>query len=124
MFEYLKNMAGFKWGLFFILFHDIRYIESKNFITIYESKSIWFRFRFWIPFVYIKLIFTFQTSKPQHTCYELIEEYEGFRDNAKYGLEGVGILVVGSIGLLGNVLSVFIFKRSRGNKGFHRLLIM
>ena len=109
-------MAGFKWGLFFILFHDIRYIESKN-----QSGS---DSGFAVPFVYIMLIFTFQTSNPQHTCYELIEEYEGFRDNAKYGLEGVGILVVGSIGLLGNVLSVFIFKRSRGNKGFHRLLIM
>ena len=54
----------------------------------------------------------------------MLEEWEGFRDNAKYALEGVGILVIGSIGLVGNVLSMFIFKRSKGNKNFHRLLIM
>ena len=66
----------------------------------------------------------FQTLQLENSCYELLEDYEEVRDKAKYWLEGVGILIVGSFGLLGNVLSIFIFRRSRGNKGFHTLLIM
>ena len=89
------------------------------------TRSIYvFVFSLNVPVHSMHISIKFQTSKPEHTCYELIEDYEGFRDNAKYGLEGVGILVVGSIGLFGNVISMFIFRRSRGNKRFHRLLIM
>ena len=89
-------------------------------IFLYYETVSRFQYLFWN----ISYVNKFQTSKPGDTCYELLEEWEGFRDNAKYALEGVGILVIGSIGLVSNVLSMFIFKRSKGNKNFHRLLIM
>jgi len=53
-----------------------------------------------------------------------MEEYGYVRKNAKYYLEGVCILVIGTFGLGGNFLSIFILRRSQGNKGFNKLLIM
>ena len=71
----------------------------------------------------------FQTSETyiktaDTTCFELIEDYEKFRERTKYWIEGVGILIVGSVGLLGNLLAILVCRRSRANKGFHKLLIM
>lgn len=63
-----------------------------------------------------------QNSISDPSCYELIDD--NIRENAKFWLEGVAILVVGVFGLLGNLISIFVFRRSRGNKGFHTLLIM
>ena len=67
---------------------------------------------------------TFNNSQPEPSCYELLEDYESVRDNAKFWFEGVGILVFGSFGFVGNVLSIVVFRRSRGNEGFNTLLIM
>ena len=67
-------------------------------------------------------VFNLQNHESDPTCYEPIEDK--FREKAKFWLEGIGILVVGIFGLLGNLLSVFVLRRSRGNQGFHTLLIM
>ena len=82
------------------------------------SKAI-----FWSP---IGIFQTTSSSPDPHdtTCFESIKDYENFREGTKYWIEGVGILVVGSVGLLGNLLAILVFRRSRGNKGFHKLLIM
>ena len=55
------------------------------------------------------------------TCYEPIADK--LRENAKYWMEGVALVIVGAFGLLGNIFSMFVFRRTRGNKGFHSLLI-
>ena len=75
------------------------------------------------------LLDIFQTSDasiktPGTTCFELIEDYEKFRERTKYWIEGVVILIVGSVGLFGNLLAILVCRRSRANKGFHKLLIM
>ena len=74
--------------------------------------------------VYIFQISDASINAPGTTCFELIEDYEKFRERTKYWIEGVGILIVGSIGLLGNFLAILVCRRSRANKGFHKLLIM
>jgi hypothetical protein len=63
-----------------------------------------------------------QNLQSEPTCYEPLEDE--FRENAKFWVEGIAILVVGICGLIGNLLSIFVLRRSRGNKGFHTLLIM
>ena len=63
-----------------------------------------------------------QNVKSDPTCYEPLEDE--FREKAKFWLEGIAILVVGICGLIGNLLSIFVLRRSRGNKGFHTLLIV
>ena len=72
----------------------------------------------------ISIFFAFQDLQPEKICYEPLEDYDTIRDKAKFWLEGVAILIVGIFGLFGNVLSIFIWRRSRGNKGFNTLLIM
>ena len=67
-------------------------------------------------------VFHLQHLSSDPTCYEPIDD--NFREKAKFWLEGIGILVVGICGLTGNLLSVFVLRRSRGNQGFHTLLIM
>ena len=77
-------------------------------------------------FVFITLnyasSFNLQNLPSDPACYEPIDDK--LREKAKFWLEGVAILVVGIFGLIGNLLSMFVFRRSRGNKGFHTLLIM
>ena len=63
-----------------------------------------------------------QSDKQDTSCYEPLEDTR--REHAKYWTEGVALVVVGALGLIGNTFSIFVFKRSRGNKGFHTLLIM
>ena len=65
---------------------------------------------------------TFQNNEPDPTCYEPLENK--LRANVKFWVEGVAILAIAPCGLLLNLMSVFVFRRSRGNKGFHSLLIM
>ena len=72
----------------------------------------------------IQIFYIFQDLQPDKICYEPLEDYDRIRDNAKFWLEGVAILVVGIFGLFGNLLSIFILRRSRGNKGFNTLLVM
>ena len=67
--------------------------------------------------------FDFQHSQTETICYELIEDYKHVIRTAKFVMEGAGIPGVGIFGVMGNVLSIFIHRRSRGNKGFHSLLI-
>ena len=67
---------------------------------------------------------TFQIGLTDTTCYELIDDYKDVISQAKFLMEGVGILAVGIFGLIGNIFSIFIHRRSRGNKGFHTLLIL
>ena len=64
---------------------------------------------------------TFQNQVPDPTCYEPLESK--LRANVKFWVEGVAILAIAPCGLLLNLLSVFVFRRTRGNKGFHTLLI-
>ena len=63
----------------------------------------------------------FQNTKLDTTCYEPIADK--LRENAKYWMEGVALVIVGAFGFLGNIFSMFVFRRTRGNKGFHSLLI-
>ena len=70
------------------------------------------------------LIFPFQNTQHEAVCYESLEDYGYVRKYAKFWLEGVSILVIGIFGLCGNFLSIFILRRSQGNKGFNTLLIM
>ena len=67
--------------------------------------------------------FDFQHGQTETICYELIEDYKDVIRQAKFVMEGAGIFGVGIFGVVGNILSIFIHRRSRGNKGFHSLLI-
>ena len=67
--------------------------------------------------------FDFQHDQTETICYELIEDYKDVIKLAKFVMEGAGIFGVGTLGVIGNILSIFIHRRSRGNKGFHSLLI-
>ena len=64
----------------------------------------------------------FQDHKHDTSCYEPLGDKR--REYAKYWTEGVAIVIVGALGMVGNTFSIFVFRRSRGNKGFHTLLIM
>ena len=68
------------------------------------------------------LSLNYQELQSDSNCYEPLEDK--FRERAKFWLEGIAILVVGICGLIGNLLSMFVLRRSRGNKGFNTLLIM
>ena len=70
---------------------------------------------------FIQKILFLQNDKQVTSCYEPLEDKR--REHAKYWTEGVAIVIVGALGLLGNTFSIFVFKRSRGNKGFHTLLV-
>ena len=88
-----------------------------------NSKHIFINWLYFFLFFNLKLSY-FQDLQPDEICYEPLEDYDRIRDNAKFWLEGVAILFVGIFGLFGNLLSIFIWRRSRGNKGFNTLLVM
>ena len=56
-------------------------------------------------------------------CYDKIEEFHDKRERAWFWLEGVLLFVVGILGLLGNILAIFILSRCPTNTEFDVLLI-
>ena len=56
-------------------------------------------------------------------CYAPLDEVEVLREKSWFWIEGVFLFVVGTIGLLGNILAILILKSSPENTSFNMLLI-
>ena len=97
--------------LFFVIFkHRVREIFCYFKITQKAKKIV-----FLTSFLCV--------SDETFTCYENIEEYSLMRVQAKFWLEGVGIAVSGTFGLLGNTMSVIVLNTYTSNRSFNNLLI-
>ena len=56
-------------------------------------------------------------------CYAPLDEVKVLREKSWFWIEGVFLFVVGTIGLLGNILAILILKSSPENTSFNMLLI-
>ena len=56
-------------------------------------------------------------------CYTPLDEAEVMLEKARFWLEGVFLFVVGTIGLVGNILAILILSNSPENTAFNMLLI-
>ena len=54
---------------------------------------------------------------------EEVEEEENSLDLFKFLVEGILMVTIGSMGLLGNLLCILIFSRERAQKSFHHLMV-
>ena len=54
---------------------------------------------------------------------EEMEEMESDLDMFKFLVEGILMVAIGSMGLLGNLLCILIFSRERAQKSFHHLMV-
>ena len=56
-------------------------------------------------------------------CYGYVEDgLEDTRIKIKFWIEGVVILIIGSFGLLGNIMTILVLRRYRKNRSFNILL--
>jgi hypothetical protein len=58
-----------------------------------------------------------------YTCHEPFDEFEPLMDIAQFWLEGVAILVVGTFGLMGNLMTLLVLRRIDSNVMFNKLLM-
>ena len=66
---------------------------------------------------------TASDEEPLFPCHEIHEEYGHYLKLATFWIEGVAILVIGVIGVAGNILTVFVLRRIDQNTTFNRLLM-
>ena len=56
-------------------------------------------------------------------CYGYVEDdLENTRGKIKFWIDGVAIFIVGSFGLLGNLMTILVLRRYRKNRNFNILL--
>ena len=58
-----------------------------------------------------------------YTCHESHLLFSPWVDNARFWLGGVGILVVGTFGIIGNLVTVIVLRRIDTNVMFNKLLM-
>ena len=58
------------------------------------------------------------------TCYELQSEYEDTILATQYWVKGVSLVILGSFGLIGNIVTILVLWRIDSNRNFNKLLIM
>ena len=58
-----------------------------------------------------------------YSCHESQDEFSSWLDNARFWLSGVAVLIVGTIGLAGNLMTVLVLRRIDSNVMFNKLLI-
>ena len=61
---------------------------------------------------------------PAENCYEYIEfTLENTRNRLRFWVEGVVVFVMGSFGLVGNLVTILVLRRYRKNRSFNVLII-
>jgi len=55
-------------------------------------------------------------------CYESLADYGQFRRRFKFWVEGVAVVAVGFVGLLGNAAAVLVLRGMAANSSFNKLL--
>ena len=70
-----------------------------------------------------KLIFEGNHSDKDYVCYESLEEYGPIILNIHYWMNGIGTIVIGSIGIIGNIITILVLQRIDTNVMFNRLLL-
>lgn len=70
-----------------------------------------------------KLIFEGNHSDKEYVCYESLEEYGPTILNIHYWMNGIGTIVIGSIGIIGNIITILVLQRIDTNVMFNRLLL-
>ena len=71
-----------------------------------------------------KLIETDEGYDPAENCYEYIEfTLENTRNRLRFWVEGVVVFVMGSFGLVGNLVTILVLRRYRKNRSFNVLII-
>ena len=70
-----------------------------------------------------KLIFEGNHSDKEYVCYESLEEYGPIILNIHYWMNGIGTIVIGSIGIIGNIITILVLQRIDTNVMFNRLLL-
>ena len=58
-----------------------------------------------------------------YTCHEPLTPGESLMDIAQFWLDGVAILVVGTFGLMGNLMTLLVLRRIDSNVMFNKLLM-
>ena len=69
------------------------------------------------------VIFEGNHSDKNNGCYESLEEYGPIILNIHYWMNGIGTIVIGSIGIIGNIITILVLQRIDTNVMFNRLLL-
>ena len=69
------------------------------------------------------VIFEGNHSDKEYVCYESLEEYGPIILNIHYWMNGIGTIVIGSIGIIGNIITILVLQRIDTNVMFNRLLL-
>ena len=70
-----------------------------------------------------KIIFEGNPSDKEYVCYESLKEYGPIILNIHYWMNGIGTIVIGSIGIIGNIITILVLQRIDTNVMFNRLLL-